>query len=289
MTPQMAAAAVGVALTGDRDLPQYQTVDYDITLDYSNGQSLHLVNTSVNEGPAAVVSDVTVAATTASDNPFAEVNLSKLSGTVHVSAEARQANILSVMIPKSKYEPGETVRGFISYQPFHAQEANFPIEFKLPRDLPNGTYDLSVADSDHYLDDERSVSPFEFTADNMDELFSVLKYVASIRNNAVYMRLVRRADGVAVGRTAMPFLPSNVRQVLLDSGRSDITAFVSSTVKVIPTDLVMTGSADFSITIERQGKVETGSPKGGKPENPTATPDQKDTESKPADAPAPAK
>jgi hypothetical protein len=288
MTPQMAAAAVGVALTGDRDLPQYQTVDYDLTLDYANGETVHIVNTSVNEGPAAVVNDVTLAATTPSDNPFAEVQLTKLTGTVHVSSEARQATILSVMIPKSKYEPGETVHGFISYQPFHAQEANFPIDFKLPHDLPNGTYELSVADSDHYMDDERSVSPFEFTADNMDELFAVLKYVASIRNNAVYMRLVRSADGIAVGRTAMPFLPSNRRQVMLDSGRSDITAFVSSTVKVIPTDLVMTGSADFSITIEREGKVETATQKGGKPEAPAA-PDEKDTESKPGAAPAPTK
>ena len=287
MTPQMAAAAVAVALTGDRDLPQYQTVDYDLTLDYADGQTLHLVNTSVNEGPAAVVSDVTLATTTASDNPFKEMELSKMSGTIHVSSQARQATILSVMIPRSKYEPGETVHGFISYQPFHAQEANIPIDLKLPRDLPNGTYELSVSDADHYLDDERTVSPFEFTADNIDELFSVLKFVGAIRENAVYMRLVRQADGIAVGRTAMPLLPSPFRQVMLDSGRSDITSFVSSTVKVVPTDLVMTGSADFSITIEKQRKVETAAGKTQKTETPPAgTPDGKGSEPTPGPAAA---
>jgi hypothetical protein len=289
MTAQMAAAAVAVAMTGDRDLPQYQTVDYDLTLDYANGQSIELVDSSVNQGPAAVVNDVTLATTTASDNPFQDVQLSKMSGTVHISSQARQATIVSVMIPRSKYEPGETVKGFISYQPFHAQEANFPIELKLPRDLPDGTYQLTVSDCDHYLDDERTVCPFEFTADNIDELFAVLQFVGSIRENAVYMRLVRTADGIAVGRTAMPLLPSNVRQVMLDSGRSDITAFVSSTVKVIPTDMVMQGTADFSITIERHGKVET-SGKAVKTENPANPPaggdNQKDSNSAQPAAPA---
>ncbi|MGA3066476.1 MAG: hypothetical protein ABSF29_06470 [Tepidisphaeraceae bacterium] len=287
VTPQMAAAAVSIAVTGDRDLPQYQTVDYDLNLDYANGQSLHLVNSSVNEGPTALVNDVTLATTTASDNPFQEVDLAKMTGTVRVSSQAREAEILSVMIPRSKYEPGESVKGFVSYQPFHAQESSLPIELKLPHDLPDGTYQLTVSDFDRYLDDERTASPFEFTADNIDELFAVLKYVGSVRHDAIYIRLVRRADGVAVGRTAMPLLPSNRRQVMMDSGRSDITAFVSSTVKVIPTDLVMDGSADFSITIERHGKVETSGPKGGKTETPPPAPaDGKDAEAKPSDAPA---
>ena len=44
---------------------------------------------------------------------------------------------------------------------------------------------------------------------------------------------------------------------MLDSGRSDITPFVTSTVKIAPAGLVMSGSADFTIDVERQGKVET--------------------------------
>jgi hypothetical protein len=286
LTPQMAAAALTVAMTGDRDLPDYQTVDYDLMMNFANGQMLHLVNTSVNEGPAAAVNDVTLIASTASDNPFQQVELSGMTGTVHVSSQARESAILSVMIPRSKFEPGDTVKGFISYQPFHVQEAILPIDLKLPRDLPDGTYQLTVSDFDRYLDDERAASPFEFTADNIDELFAVLKYVSSIQHNAVYIRLVRRADGVAVGRTAMPLLPSNRREVMLDSGRSDITPFVSSTVKVIPTDQVMDGSADFSITIERHGKVDIAGPKGAKPENPPAGAGEgKDTDGKSSPAP----
>jgi hypothetical protein len=271
LTPQMAAAAVAVAMTGRKDLPEYQTVKYDLNLEFANGQAVHLANTSVNEGPSGVVNDVLLAVSAATDNPFQEVTLSKLSGTVEISDQAREAQILSVMVPRSKYEPGDTVKGYISYQPFRSAEALMPVELKLPRDLPNGDYQLTVSDWSHYFDDERSVSPFEFTANNIDEMFEVLRNVGSIRHDAIYLRLVRRADGVAVGRTAMPLLPSSQRQVMMDSGRSDITSFVSSDVKIVPSDQVMSGVADFTITIEKQGKVETASPKA-KTEIPPAVP-----------------
>jgi hypothetical protein len=296
LTPQMAAAAVAVAMTGRKNLPENHTVKYDLNLDFANGQSVHLANTSVDEGPTGVVNDVLLSVTAATDNPFAEVELTKLSGTVRISDQAMEAQILSVMVPRSKYEPGETVKGYISYQPFRAQEALMPVELKLPRDLPNGDYQLTVSDWSHYFDDERSVSPFEFTANNIDEMFEVLRDVSAIRHDAIYLRLVRRADGVAVGRTAMPLMPSSQREVMLGAGRSDITSFVSSDVKIVPSDEVMSGVADFTITIEKQGKVQTSSPKGSKTENNPSAPNSasasegaggggKDADQKPAPGP----
>jgi hypothetical protein len=55
----------------------------------------------------------------------------------------------------------------------------------------------------------------------------------------------------------MPRLPSSIRDALMDGGRSDLSAFVSSTVQIIPTDLVMSGAADFTLTIERQAHLES--------------------------------
>jgi hypothetical protein len=83
--------------------------------------------------------------------------------------------------------------------------------------------------------------------------------------------LLRQADGVAVGRVALPELPSSRRQILLGAGRSNITPFVSSTVKSIPTDRVMSGSAEFAITIDPTAKVEVAGPRPPKAE-PTAAP-----------------
>ena len=106
------------------------------------------------------------------------------------------------------------------------------------------------------MQDEQTTEPFRFTAEKAADVFDVLKDMAGIRHNALYVRLIRQPDGVAIGRTAMPQLPASRRQILLGGGRSNITPFVSSTVKIIPTDRVMAGSAEFQLTIETKNKVE---------------------------------
>jgi len=46
----------------------------------------------------------------ASENPFERVMLKKVSGTIRVTPEARDAQILEVNVPKNKYRPGDTIR-----------------------------------------------------------------------------------------------------------------------------------------------------------------------------------
>jgi hypothetical protein len=255
LTPLIAATAAMMVMTGQRNLPEYHTVDYDITENFIGGRSVHISNSSVVGDGTEIVSDIALPLMAAADNPFAYVPMTGITGTLRVANTARSGEILSVMVPQTKYQPGDTVKASITYLPFHAQETIMPVQFDLPRDLPDGDYQLIVSDWTRYLDDEKTANPYKFTAENINELFSVLKDLGGIRHDAVFVRLVRQADGVAVGHTEMPHLPPSRMQVMLDSGRSDITPFVTSTVKVVPADVVMTGSAEFTITIQRQDKV----------------------------------
>ncbi|MGA2583711.1 MAG: hypothetical protein ABSG31_10580 [Tepidisphaeraceae bacterium] len=265
LTPLIVASAVDASVTGEHALPDVSTFNYDLTMDFANGQTIHAVNTSVNSGDGDLLNDLSVPVTQATQNPFKPVALTAVHATVHVSDTADIATILSVMVPRSKYEPGETVKAYIAYQPFRATEATLPVDLDLPRNIPNGTYYLTVMDWSTYMEAEQINDAFKFTASNVDEMFDVLKFSASIRHNAVYLQLYRQGDGVAVGRTAMPRLPSSERQVLMDAGRSDIQPYMTTTLKVVPTDLVMQGSAIFPITIERKGQVEVAPPNAPAP------------------------
>ena len=131
-----------------------------------------------------------------------------------------------------------------------------PIEFEIPRDLTDGAYQLYVMDWDSALEQDRMLTPFRYTAETTDEMFAVLRDVFAVRKNAVYVRLLRQADGVAVGRAAMPRLPSSRRQILLGAGQSNVSAFVSSAHKVVATEHVMDGSAVFTLSVARDAKVE---------------------------------
>ena len=85
----------------------------------------------------------------------------------------------------------------------------------------------------------------------------------------------------------MPQLPASRRQILLGGGRSNITPFVSSTVKIIPTDRVMAGSAEFQLTIETKTKVEgaSGGPGHGPTSRPAAAPTKPDAGKPPRSGP----
>ena len=43
-------------------------------------------------------------------------------------------------------------------------------------------------------------------------MFAALRDLMGVRHDAMYVQLLRKADGVAIGRTAMPHLPSSRRQ-----------------------------------------------------------------------------
>lgn len=254
-TPLIAGAAFSGALVGSSELPQYNTVDYDLDLTFVNGKTVHLANRSANATAVDVFGDAIAVMSAASDNPFERVLLKNVSGWVKVSPRVEEAQILDVHLPKTRYRPGETIKAYVTYLPFRSTQQTMPVELDLPRDLGPGMYELVISDAQHYFMQEQQTEPFRLTAQNINDVFAVLNDVTKVRENALYLRLLRQPDGIAIGRTAMLRLPSSRRQILMGAGRSDTTLFVSSTVKTVPTEMVMNGSAEFAITIEAGAKV----------------------------------
>jgi hypothetical protein len=254
-TPMLAATAFSAAVTGSSDPPEHNTLDYDLKIDFANGQTLEIADTAVEAQISDVAEELTGPMTAASENPFEQVSVKKITGSVTVSPVERLAQILEVSVPKSRVLPGETVKAFVRYQPYRAAEAIMPVELTLPRNIPEGQYQLVISDDQRFFEDEQQAKPFMFTAQRIGDVFAVLKDLAAIRSNAIYLRLIRQSDGVAIGRTAMADLPSSMRTVLMGAGRSTITPFVSSTVKVVPTDMVIKGAAEFTITVDNNAKL----------------------------------
>ena len=255
-TPMIAAMALGAAVTGPNELPQYNTVDYELKLEFANGQELEFDDTVANAAGPELIQQIALPLMAASENPFARVAVKRISGTIKISSEVRQAQILEVSLPRSRFQPGDMISAFITYKPFREPSGILPVQLEIPRNLPAGTYQLIISDATRYFQDEQQAEPFRFNAQNANEIFSVFRDAAKIRQNAVYLRLLRQPDGVAVGRTALSQLPSSRRQILLGAGRSNITPFVSSNTKVIATDRVMVGSAEFEITIDPRAIIQ---------------------------------
>jgi hypothetical protein len=263
--PKLTAMAAGMAtlaaVRSNRDLPQFHTVDYDFVLEFGGDHSLRVKNRSVNNSVEELLSMIVQTIQTAQNNPFARVMPSKIDGTVRVSREVKEAEIESVAMPKEKFEPGDTVKLFVTYRPFRGSEEIMPLEFELPKDLPEGSYDFSLLDWQSHVQDEQTARPFRFSAQSADEMFAVLRDVAAIRHDALYLRLLQQNDGVAIGRTALSHMPSSRRKIITDAGLSNTTTFVFRNVRIVPTEYVMTGQAHFQIAIERPGKPASKTPR----------------------------
>jgi hypothetical protein len=251
-TPLAAIAATSLAITGLKNLPAHHTIDSDLKLEFADGRTIHIANRDADGQVQDIAQALGLPILVAGDNPFQSVPLKRMTGNIVVRDGAELARLTSVTLPKLKYEPGVTVTAYANYRTWRGGEGTLPIQCSLPRDLPDGPYQLVVSGWERYFADELDAEPFRFSAENINEMFDVLAEYEGVRHNALYVRLVRQEDGVAVGRQAMPRLPYSMRQALLESGRSDLEPFVSSEVETIPTDLVMDGAADFTLTIERQ-------------------------------------
>src|ERR1019366_3957182 len=103
------------------------TVDYDLTLNFSNGKSIHVVNSNVNVSAADLFFEIGTPLIAAAENPFERVPVKKITGTILISGEARQADILYANVPRSRYRPGETVTAYVSYRPFRSGERVLPV------------------------------------------------------------------------------------------------------------------------------------------------------------------
>lgn len=272
LTPLIATVAISAAISATRELPEYHTLDYDLQMDFANGQSVHLVNEMVNTEAQDMMFAIGVPLMTAVENPFQQVMVKSITGTLRITPQAEEAKILSVEVPKQRYKSGETVRAYVSYRPFRGGEAIVPVEMQLPADLEEGTYDLIISDWQNFLQTEQSTRPFRFTAQSADEVFDVLRDMANVKRNAIYFRLLRDEDGVAIGRTALPNMPSSRRQVIMEGGRSDVTQFLSSKVVTIPMDYVMDGAANFQITVESPAKLETATGSEQRPQHSAEAP-----------------
>jgi hypothetical protein len=259
--PFLAAIAMDAALSSEADLPPYNTIEYSLTTEFENGRTVKIRNVDANVESQGLLFSLASPLMLAAENPFEAVLATKITGELRVRAESREAQILSVQLSRTRYRPGDRVDAFVAYRPFRGDEATMPVAITLPHDLPPGSYTLSIGDWSTYLNEEAQAMPFKFVAEDVNDVFDILQTLADVRHDALYARLTRQQDGVAVGRVAMELLPSSRRQVLLGSPRSNVTSFVTSDVTVIPTRSVMSGSASFTIVVEAPAKVEAGTPR----------------------------
>ena len=254
-TPLLASTAAYGALSASRQLPHYNTIDYRINIVFSDDHKVLLADRMVNVDPLSLFSAMGMPIAVATDNPFGRVLVKSIEGDVQISDGAATAELLHTGSSRQVYRPGDTVKFFVTLRPFRSLDVVRELEFVLPAELPDGSYTLVVSELARFLADEQATSPFRFTAGKLDDIFSAINDLSSLRSDALHLRLTQSSPGVSVGRSSLPLLPGTHRQMLLASGRSDVVAYMPSTARHIPAEWVVSGAVELSIQVSRQGRL----------------------------------
>lgn len=251
-TPMGCSMAITQAVLGQSQLPEEFTIDYTLSIEFENGQKLDLANTSTSLTQAMEIGrDLNVPMQLGLENPFAETYVKRITGSMTVVPGAKLAIIETVQPAKSVYKPGETVRVFVTARPWKAEPLTKSADFKLPDDLPDGSYSLTVGDASRFVMDQTRYTPYRFSANNLDDVFSVARELTQLTSRTLYMRLATQQEALSVGRTALPKLPESKRRVLGQPGRPDVLQYTPSYTSQTPWDLPVSGSVDLEIMVAR--------------------------------------
>ena len=256
-TPLLAGVSLVSSLAGARELPARNTVDYDITVTFGGGHTLHLTDRGANVDPQAMLFELTMPLLTAADNPFAKVLPAKIEGQITISSGTRSAQIVHAQVAARRYQPGDRVKVLATVRHFRGVETVQPIKIDIPRNLPDGSYGLTISGKQRFVMDRAALEPFRSTATNIDDVFAILNQTTQVRSNALYARLSLQPEGLAIGRAPLPRLPAAMRHVLANAGRSDITAYTTSNTASVATDFVIDGEAQLTVQVDRKARTDT--------------------------------
>jgi len=234
--------------------PPRHTIRYSVETDFEGLGTFRSGDFTSQEGVLGLTTDVTVPAVMMLNTPFGKTRIAGVRVQATIEEGTRVGRIERASVSRLTYKPGETVT--VRTRWFHDRghplytEASYAI--RLPDDIPDGSYKLTLGSARTHLTSLRSEKPHLFSAETLDEALDVLNRIGQVSKNRVYLRLPLPSKGLAVKKLELPKLPSYRARIYADAGRKDIRSFTETLVTEYETDFVVQGDRAFTIKVDRR-------------------------------------
>jgi hypothetical protein len=252
MTPFVIGSSLLTSVLAHRDLPQEHTITYRLSVGYEKLGRLTVDNLSSMHGLAEVQSDLVEPMSLLMENPFGRARVSDVDMDVTIAAKATSATLERADLPRSRFEPGETIDVAVRWRPYRAQPFVRHYSMALPRDLPDGSYNLTLGSWMSQLAGLRMDKPHLFRVESMADILAATRRVAGLRTDRVYMRLEINRGGVAIDKTELPELPLFRRQIVDEARLHAVQAYAEPLVVEHPVSFVAGGEHRFPIQVSRR-------------------------------------
>lgn len=251
LTSTLAAAVAIQSITARQGLPEENTLRLRGTLGFTGHRNLHLNTLMPAASGNAAVFELIPIITTMMDNPYQRLKLTHINLTADVSPTIKLASITNARMNKTVVAPGKSITLTIQLQPYGKTTTYRTVHIHIPPQLPEGDYHLTICGANTYMQLFVAHHPYLLQAQTVDDIYHTLKKLLQIKTNDIYCSLTLPHPGLAVGRAALPMLPSSVAALIAAPTNTYATAFKQSQVAKLKTHMAIVGSLRFVVHVRK--------------------------------------
>jgi hypothetical protein len=253
LTPPLVNAVMNGAAYMKGELPPEHTVRYEATIRAKGLAPINSNNISSDSGMTDVSREVVGVTSILINNPYRKAEIESIDVKVSIGPKSIAGAIRAFDVSRTRLKAGETFDAAAEVYSFRAGAKKYAWRMTVPRDVPVGTYKLTIMGSDSYLKFLLQASPHKFTTNNFDEVMAMIDNVLAVRRDVMYAVLLLPPGGVTIENTVLADLPAGKAIVLADPKRTfKIQPFQHWVEQRIPTDGVVADARSVDITIEEQ-------------------------------------
>jgi hypothetical protein len=236
-----------------RDLPERHTLEYAVEVEFEQLGKYRADNRTSTSYEMPARSDLTRPLAAMMNTPLGKpVFPKRIDVTVTVRKQQTTATILALELDRNVYKPGQDVKGKVTLRPFRSGRVTKDVSIRLPEDLPDGQYALTVSNGMGALTALQKEMPHRFTPRTVEQLLEAVREVARPRMDHLYVHLPLGHGGLAVKKNELEHLPASLAEILVQAAPVDSKPYQRSKVVDFPSEYVLAGSAQASFTVEKR-------------------------------------
>jgi len=187
------------------------------------------------------------------NNPFENQDIQSVDLKVVQTTDDHGGQILSAAVDRTVVAPGDHVHLQVWFKATNTPVKTLDMSLRIPRDTPDGDYDLIVGSAGESIQQETNYFPQYFNPTDIESLKADIKRLLAFRADHVYARLVLNAQGVQQDQHIMPNLPMSRIALLAASQSGNLYPIYNQVVASVDADAVVQdgGQREFHIQVQR--------------------------------------
>ncbi len=256
MSSTIAAILAIRSITAEQGLPMHNTMRVQGRVAMSGGHEVAIDSTYADAGGFEIVFDLMPLISTLMNNPFEPLKIESVELDATVEAESAAAVLTDARLDHAIVAPGQELGVTLEIRPYEKPVDRHRLSIRIPPDTPEGDYELVLTDPNGYLSLTFANRPYLFLTEDVEDVVDLMRRMQSIETTRMYAVLQVQRQGVAIGREAMPRLPSSRAAILAAPVSSAATPFMETLEASVDTGYVPQGQWSFLVSVRKDRRVQ---------------------------------